>query len=167
MPELMVVIALIGVLSAIAAPNLLRGLPEKRLRAAARTLYADMQRARMSAVRMNRKIPVRFVGGAGEQYYYFDVNNDKKFSSGEFKRDLKEFGDIDYGCGGTSKNWNKDDIRPSGLPADPRVTFNIRGTCDSRSIYLKQDGAVCYAVTTTDYGYIKIRKFDGASWDEQ
>ncbi|MCW5206950.1 GspH/FimT family pseudopilin, partial [Desulfobulbus sp. F5] len=87
--ELMVVIALIGILSAIAAPNFLRSLPQKRLKAAARTLYADMQRARMSAVRRNSKVPVRFVGGADEQYYFFDTNNDKNFSAGEFKRNLK------------------------------------------------------------------------------
>ncbi|MCW5199375.1 prepilin-type N-terminal cleavage/methylation domain-containing protein, partial [Desulfobulbus sp. F1] len=75
--ELMVVIALIGMLSAIALPSLLGSLSEKRLKNAARNLYSDMQRARLQAVKKNKKLFVRFSDGAGNKndFYYFDENN--------------------------------------------------------------------------------------------
>jgi len=166
--ELMVVIAIIGTLSAVAAPSFLRSLPEKRLKAAARNLYADMQRARLLAVKKNKAIRVRFVGDTEKQYYYFDENNDSLATEGEFKRLLEEYGDVRYGCSSTTKNWNSDPIPVSGLPSDSRTTFSKTGTCNPISIYLQKNGtAVCYALTTTKYGNIKIRRFNGKKWDKK
>jgi len=165
--ELMVVIALIGVLSAIAVPNLLRSLPEKRLKAAARNLYADMQRARLLAVKKNKKIPVRFVGEEERQYYYFDENNDGSFTTGEFRVYLKGQGNIQYGCLGTNKKWDYKKINESGLPDNPYITFSQEGTCNSASIYLHNGRDSCYAVTTTNYGYVNIRTFNGKKWDKK
>ena len=165
--ELMVVIAIAGVLSAIAVPNLLRSLPEKRLKAAARNLYADMQRARLLAVKKNKKIPVRFVGEEERQYYYFDENNDKKYSAGEFRIYLKEQGDIQYGCLGTKKRWDYEEINESGLPDKPYITFSQKGTCNPASIFLHNGHNSCYAVTTTNYGYVNTRTFNGKKWDKK
>ncbi len=163
----MVVVALIGVLSAIAVPNLLRSLPEKRLKAAARTLYADLQQARLLAVKENRSVRVRFQAEADADYYYFDNDDSKDWNADEPRRAVSDQGEVRYGCGGTKKNWNGDEIPLSGLPKSPRVTFSNVGTCDSRSIYLRtSSGKVCYAVTTTDYGMIKIRRFNGGAWDK-
>ncbi len=165
--ELLVVIAVIGVLSAVSLPSLLRSLPEKHLKAAARILYADLQRARLLAVKENRSARVRFQAEAVADYYYFDDNNSKDWNAGESRRNVSEQGDVRYGCGSAKKNWNGDEIPFSGLPQDQRVTFSSVGTCDSRSMYLhSRSGKVCYAVTTTDYGMVKIRRFNGVSWDK-
>lgn len=165
--ELLVVIALIGVLSAISLPTLLRSLPEKHLKAAARILYADLQQARLLAVKENRSVRVRFQAEEGADYYYFDNNNSKDWNADEPRRTVSSQGEIRYGCDSAKKNWNGDDIPLSGLPKDPRVTFSSVGTCDSRSMYLRsRSSKVCYAVTTTDYGMIKIRRFNGVSWDK-
>ncbi len=166
--ELMVVIAIIGALSAVAVPSFLRSLPEKRLKAAARNLYADMQRARLLAVKYNKRIRVRFIGNTSEQHYFFDENNDAVLTEGEFRRYLKEYGSVRYGCSSASIDWNSNSIPVSGLPSDPRTTFSKTGTCDARSIYLQENGTkVCYAVTTTKYGNIKIRRFNGKNWDKK
>jgi hypothetical protein len=130
-------------------------------------LYADMQRARMRAVKENEKVILRFFRTNSEEYYYFDANDNKQWDLGEFRRDITEHAGIFYGCKGTTKNWNRSDIRESGLPQYQFVTFSPIGTANPISVYLysmnKQN--ICYAVTTTNYGNIKIRRFNGTSWE--
>lgn len=52
--ELMVVISIIGILSAVAIADVLAGLPEYRVKQAVRALISDIQSARMKAVTENR-----------------------------------------------------------------------------------------------------------------
>ncbi len=174
--ELMVVIALIGILSAIALPSFLRGLPEKRLKNAARNLYADMQRARMLAVQQNRSIPVRF--NLSGNFYYFDESNKtdpgyEKWDNDEFRRDLSEAGAVSFGFGKATKNWDNDPLPTSPAPdetASPlndRITFGSTGTASSRSVFLQNENKnVCYAITVTNYGFVNIRMFNGTVWDK-
>ncbi len=163
MPELMVVIALIGILSVVAAPNLLRGLPEKRLKAAARTLYADMQRARMLSVRSNKKVPVKFITFVRPGYYYFDLNDNKKWDAGEFRRELAEYAGVDYGRGRVAKRWDGESFTELAT----NITFGVTGTANQGTTYLdSQNHDVCYTVTTTSYGSVKIRRFNGSTWDK-
>jgi type IV fimbrial biogenesis protein FimT len=162
--ELMVVIAIIGTLSAVAVPSFLRSLPEKRLKAAARNLYADMQRARLLAVKKNKKVRVMFVTAVSPGYYYFDLNDNKKWDAGEFRRNLSEYSGVDYGSGKAVKKWDGKTF--SALATN--ISFMAKGTANSGTTYLHdQNKDVCYAVTTTDYGNIKIRRFNGVSWDKK
>jgi len=149
--ELMVVIALIGVLSAIAIPGFLKTLPEKRLKNATRNLYADLQRARLLAVNQNGNIVVSFNTSSGS--YSYDVNN----------VNLSDYGAITYGCSATPTNWNGSAIPPSGVTGN--ITFTKTGSSSSQSIYLQTQNNqnICYAVTTTSFGAVKIRRFSG-SW---
>ncbi|MCI5178213.1 MAG: prepilin-type N-terminal cleavage/methylation domain-containing protein [Candidatus Electrothrix sp. AW3_4] len=165
--ELMVVIALIGILSAMSLPSLLKGLPEKRLKAAARNVYADLQKARLLAVKKNKKITVRF--NESDRYYYFDEDEDgttgfKEWNPDEMRRDLADYGQVIYGKGGAVKNWNNDLI--NNVVPYQDLAFNPVGTTKNRSVYLQDPGHdVCYAITTTIYGAVKIRRFNGVSWD--
>jgi len=160
--ELMVVVALISMLSAIALPSLLRGLPEKRLKAAARNLYADMQRARLLAVKKGKKVPVKFITSISPGYYYFDENDNKKWDTGEYRRDLLDYGGIDYGRGKVTKRWDNETFTALAT----NITFGATGTANQGTTYFdNQNHDVCYAVTTTVYGMVKIRRFNGSSWD--
>ncbi|MCW5213700.1 GspH/FimT family pseudopilin [Desulfobulbus sp. TB] len=166
--ELMVVIALIGILSAISLPSILRGLPEKRLKAAARNVYADLQKARQLAVKKNKKITVRF--NESDRYYYFDEDKKgtagyKKWNFGEIKKDLADYSGVIYGKGGAVKNWNNSLIKHIVPYQD--ISFKITGTATPASIYLQfqNKDTITYAVTTTNYGTVKVRKFNGASWE--
>lgn len=58
--ELMVVIAVIGIMAAIAVPNFLNWLPNMRLKAAARDLYSDIQRIKGEAVKRNTCVSLLF-----------------------------------------------------------------------------------------------------------
>ena len=58
--EVIIVVAIIGILAAIAIPNFLSWLPNMRLKAAARDLHSDMQRAKMEAVKRNTNVVILF-----------------------------------------------------------------------------------------------------------
>ena len=58
--ELMVVIAIIGIAAAIAVPNILSWLPNIRLKAAARDLYSNIQKAKVVAVKRNECVSITF-----------------------------------------------------------------------------------------------------------
>lgn len=58
--ELMVVIALVGILSAIGIPAFLSRLPDMRLRAETRGLYSDLQKVKLEAVKINSCVCVDF-----------------------------------------------------------------------------------------------------------
>ncbi len=166
--ELMVVVALIGILSAVALPSLLRSLPEQSMKNAARNLYADMQRARMLAVKENKDVHVRFnadENNAANNFYYFDTDDNKSYTAGEFRRNLSEDGDVSFGKGSATKNWNKDDINVTIY----NITFSPTGSANQQgSTYIQNKNKdVCYAITTTRHGTVKIRRFDGSDWDQK
>lgn len=58
--ELMVVVALIGILGGIAVPNILASLPAFRLHSAARQVMTDINYARGRAASLNREYRIRF-----------------------------------------------------------------------------------------------------------
>lgn len=62
--ELMIVIAIMGIVSAIAAPNFMNYMAERRLNGAARMVMSDLMAARQKAVTQNNEFKV-----------FFDVNN--------------------------------------------------------------------------------------------
>jgi prepilin-type N-terminal cleavage/methylation domain-containing protein len=66
--ELMLVVAILGVISAIAIPSVLNTSRQIRLSSAARQVERELQGARMKAVRSNRAIRVHFNCPAAGQY---------------------------------------------------------------------------------------------------
>ncbi|MDU9048036.1 MAG: prepilin-type N-terminal cleavage/methylation domain-containing protein [Candidatus Electrothrix sp. Rat3] len=166
--ELMLVIALLGVLSAISIPVFVRSLPEYRLKNATRNLYADLQKARLLAVKKNMKMVVRFHEAEG--FYYID--EDKKGAAGykewnpdEMRGDLADYGGVIYGWGSAVKNWNNKLIKHA-VPYND-ISFKVTGTATPASIYLQyqSENVITYAVTTTNYGTVKVRRFSGSSWE--
>ena len=166
--ELLLVIALLGVLSVMAIPAFLRSLPEYRLKNAARNLYADLQKARLLAVKENRKVTVRFHEAGG--YYYIDNDENgtvgyKKWNPDEMRTNLADYGGVTYGKSGAVKNWNNDLI--SRVVPYQDISFKITGTATPASVYLQyqNENGIVYAVTTTNYGTVKVRRFSGLSWE--
>jgi type IV fimbrial biogenesis protein FimT len=165
--ELMVVIAMTGILSAIALPGILRALPEQRVKNAARNLYADMQRVRLLAVKENKKMYVRFSGSdtadAADDFYYCVNDTNKGPEDAVFRRNLSEDGDVSFGKGKAVKDWNKKTINNITW----NVSFNATGTAGAgRALLQNQNKDVCYAITASPYGAVKIRRFNGTKWDE-
>jgi len=58
--ELLMVIAIIGIISAVAIPNFMSALPRRRLNQAVQELHNDLQRARLAAVKDRENCAVTF-----------------------------------------------------------------------------------------------------------
>lgn len=174
--ELMTVIAIIGILSAIALPNFLGSLPEKRLRNATRNLYADLQKARLLAVKENRSVRVGFVTDDGDNpyngngnpvtSYYFEEDDEDSDEyrirdTDEFMKRLEDYGAVTYGC-----DADTDDTRNVTF-GNYDVTFSSTGTAKLGMVYLqsRNDQTVCYSLAVSRFGNIKIRRFT-TEWGE-
>jgi type II secretion system protein H len=70
--ELLIVVAIIGILSAIASPSFQTYMGKSRLNGAARMVMSDLMAARMKAIKVNRDVRVDFSTSGGGQYT-FDV----------------------------------------------------------------------------------------------
>jgi len=58
--EMMIVVAVMGILAGIAAPNFQTYMAQRRLNGAARQVMTDLMEARMKAVSLNQKVKVSF-----------------------------------------------------------------------------------------------------------
>lgn len=177
--ELMVVIALVGLLSAIGLPSLLRSLPEKRLKNAARSLYADLQKARLQAVKENAMAFMQFTPADGSYVLYVDEDGDKSLDITVdrlvMQVGLNDYGAVQYGCNATTlNNWRQspaavgvpDTTIPTSGVTD-NITFTNLGVANTEDIYLQDDNVqeVCYAVTVSMLGSVKILRYNGSSWE--
>lgn len=68
--EVMIVVAIIGILAAIAMPVLLNSLPNMRLRSAARDIYSVMMQAKIEAMRRGQNVTLLF-NSPGDSYIMF------------------------------------------------------------------------------------------------
>ena len=68
--EVIVVVAIIGILAAVAVPALLNSLPNMRLRGAARDIYSTMMQAKVEAMRRGENVTLLFVS-PGNTYTLF------------------------------------------------------------------------------------------------
>lgn len=190
--ELMVVIAIIGILSMIALPAFLRSLPEKRLKNATRNLYADLQRARLQAVKENRLILVGFItddednpyNGNGNPInaYYFEGDDDIPANTPDSNEEgnasdaSDEYEVWDHASGEEFGKELKDygavtygcdaDGKPNVTFGGYDITFKSTGTATSGTVYLQSgnDQTVCYKVVVSDFGNIRISRFKGG-WE--
>jgi len=156
--ELMIVIAMISILSAIAVPRFNAWLPVYRLKSAARDLQGNMQKARSQAIKENSPIQIRFDSTNSPGFYYFDTIDDDTFTAGEFRVNLSSYNSgVDYGTGNASSTWSG-----GACTQATAITFGTRGLSNPASVYLQNDvGAVCYAITTSIAGTAKARRYNG------
>ncbi len=75
--EVMVVLSIIAIISAISIPNMIGWREKKKLYGAANNLAADLQLARISAIRQSESVAVIFNAGSVSSYSMFiDKNGD-------------------------------------------------------------------------------------------
>ncbi|WP_303720270.1 GspH/FimT family pseudopilin [Malonomonas rubra] len=85
--ELIIVVALIGIMVAVAIPSINTWMPNYRLKGAARDLYSAMMKAKSEAIKRNVNCAITFnqsVGGVTQAYVvYVDGNQNCEFDAGE------------------------------------------------------------------------------------
>lgn len=186
--ELIIAIAIIGILAAIAIPSFAKWRPNVSLKVASRDLYTNMQKAKMGAVKTNREWAIIFDTPNNRYFLCSDSGDDGVWSNppvsvtvdpvdGEtIERTISLSGygyEIGYGHGNADKQANTagdpfplapdDDV--SYVTPDNVVTFNSRGTGAGGYVYLDhQDTTITYAVGTTSSGSIRLKKWFGADW---
>ena len=129
--ELMIVVAIMGILSAIAAPNFIHYMAERRLNGAARMVMSDLMAARQKAVTQNIDVNVVFTS----DHRTYTITGDAT------ARDIqRDYYDVTLEASGT----------PSGNP-----TFKPRGTADTGT-----DIEIVVTVTSSNLGvskkYVKV-----------
>jgi type IV fimbrial biogenesis protein FimT len=82
LPELMIVVVIIGIVLSIAAPYYIDYLAEQRLKGAARMVMSDLMAARQKAVTTNQKVKVSF-GGTHVYGIWNDADNNGTVADNE------------------------------------------------------------------------------------
>lgn len=165
--ELMIAIVIIAILTAIAVPNIISWLPNYRLKAAARDLVSNFQKAKITAIKTNRNCAIVFnqaVGGISYDYVVFvDADNDLEYDPGENVitlvrwRDYKgvSFDTAEGGGDGLTFAANDDGLpsiafRSNGLPT------NNTGGFGAGTVFLKNTNNRTISLVVSLAGNIRI-----------
>ena len=185
--ELIVVIAIVGVLISIAIPSFSRWLPGYRLRSAAKELYTNFQLIKLAAVKQNATCAVVFDTGVSPGRYFLCTNPGANGSwdgpaamggddSAIRTVELSNYGSgVNFGAGSASN-----DIPGGGAaPADP-VTFAapthialfsasataLNPGVSGSYVYLSNSRGSSYGVGTPSIaGAIILRRWSGSAWN--
>lgn len=144
--ELILVLFLLGMLSAVAYPGLLGWMANYRLGAAASDLRANMQLARLTAIRTGSPCKIDFK--QSPDHYRIDCLNKAAYLA-------------DYGSGVT---FERPPDQPGNAVPTTEITFTSRGTCSTGSAYLTHEKrSRYYRVWTWSTGVIRKRVVGGHS----
>jgi len=171
MVELMIVIAVIAILTAIAVPNIINSLPNYRLKAAARDLYSNMQQAKMKAIKENKDWAIVFDSANNRYYICSDKGADNSWSAtGDNSITttinlLNYKNGIGYGHGSATSavgsSFESDNITYNSNV----VVFNPRGSSNAGYVYIDhQTHTATFAVGTVSSGAIRLLKWRGNKW---
>lgn len=167
--EVIVVVAVIGIIASIAIPNYFSWLPNMRLKGAARDLFSNMQRIKMEAIKTNR-----------DHAIVFDTANNKYLLCSNFAAgaclSVKEIINLNgYGSGvgyghGNVPEGNSATTVPGNFPADnvsytgKAVVFSPQGTSTAGYVYMQNQDNTAYAVGTPISGAVFLRRWMGGKW---
>jgi prepilin-type N-terminal cleavage/methylation domain-containing protein len=171
--ELIIVIVVIGIMTAIAVPDFLSWLPQYRLKSAARDLYSYLRRAKIGAIKSNKKWAIVFNADAGTYEVCSGKGPDNSW--GGTNEVVKKVILSDYGSGVTFGRGSA--VDPIGgtfgndfiTYSSPKnvVVVNSRGTGNSGYVYLTNASNIsCYGVGTRSSGVVILRRWIGADAPE-
>jgi type IV fimbrial biogenesis protein FimT len=153
--ELMVAVAVIGIMGLIAVPTLVTALPTYRLKSSAKDLCSNMRKARSLAVKQNRSVSIEFRTGSNT----YIINNTEQVALPN---------EISFGYGTATVAAGDGATLPSdGISfADNKVTFTTQGLISGASgyIYLQNTKGQAYAVGARTSGSIIMRQWINTTW---
>lgn len=148
--EVMIVVAIIGILAAVATPGIMATIPRYRLRAEARELLINFKKAKMEAVKRNRNVVLAFtpaVGALGGSYRVFvdtDSNNsyavppDIQLVNQSMRTNVQL----------VSTTFNPAGYNPRGLPL---------GAANQNVVLATTDGSRSYTLTMSLAGNVRLQ----------
>jgi type II secretion system protein H len=142
--ELMIVVAIIMIASAIAAPYYVDYMADQRLKGAARMVMSDLMAARQKAVSMNQKVKVSFVSNHSYGMWN-DADNDGTVANNEgdnLAMDIyPNYHDV------TFSDWANPVFQPRGTSSAATVTLTSSRTGGSKYVKVAITGRVKTADT--------------------
>ncbi|MFC1868887.1 GspH/FimT family pseudopilin [Thermodesulfobacteriota bacterium] len=147
--EIIVTVAILGILAAVAIPGFAAWLPNYRLKSAAQDIFANLQLAKMQAIKTNSNSTISFDVGNKS---YTNANGVVVVFSEAYKRH------VFYGKpgGGDSVEYSDDDI-----------SFTPRGMTDENEkwVYLTNNkNDRYYRIGTLMTGVVRLQRWDGSTW---
>ena len=141
--ELLMVICVLTLISAIATPSLMNWRSSAKLRGAASNLKGDMELARLKAIQVNDRVAIHFTTNG------YRVFKDDGLTSGEYDPGEEIYGDRTLPAG------VKIDLAQTNFD-DESARFFGRGTARSGSAFLVNDRGTEKKITVTGLGRITI-----------
>jgi prepilin-type N-terminal cleavage/methylation domain-containing protein len=161
--ELMMVVAIIGIMAAVSVFCALDVLPRYQLHAAARVFSGNLRLARKTAIKSKQNI--RIVFDQTSNVYHVDGRTIP------YRGTLGSHygGGVRFGFGMATKSAAASSSR---LPASPvtfqgnprKVTFNQRGLSNAGTAYFTNCRGDCCAVVVSTSGRIRMRTWNGKKW---
>jgi prepilin-type N-terminal cleavage/methylation domain-containing protein len=127
--ELLIAIAIIGIIATIAVPNVLGEMPRFRLNGATQQIVGDLMAARMKAVRQNKSIKVSFINS--NQYKICDSSGANCENTINIQDNFKDV-TVDIG--------NDPTFSPRGTSSNK--TINIKNSYGNKTITVAITGRV-------------------------
>ena len=175
--ELMIAIAIFGIITAIAVPGFLRWLPDYYLKSAARDLFSNMQLARVGAIKNSTDWAIVF-DTANDRYLlcsdrgadgsWSGIGDNTIVKTVNLTGDLSSYktGDIDFGHGDatTTATVSGGSFPDDGETFNTFATFNARGMGNSGYVYMDNKNGKAYAVGKLSSGSIRCVRWVGSEW---
>ena len=138
--ELMIVIAVIAIISAIAAPNFTTYMAQRRLSGAARMVMSDLMAARQKAVSMNQKVKVSFVSNHSYEIWN-DANNNGTVADNEGEDVVRDIHPDYYDV--TLSSGTSPEFMPNGtVVAATNGTVTLSNATESKQVITSSAGRV-------------------------
>lgn len=172
--ELIVAVAVIGILTAIAVPNYLDWLPEQGLKKLARDIYGDMQFAKMNAIKQHKEWCIIYDPTTKKYHVCSERGDDDSWTAIDDNVIVKTYtfrslSGLKYGKGDATKNATS--AGGTNFPADfvsfnsNHATFNEIGFGLAGYVYVENSKDSAYAIGKESTGFIKIKKWTGSAWE--
>ena len=164
MAELMIVIVIIAILSAIAVPSIINWLPNYRLKSATRDLFSNFQKAKMEAIKRNVTIVLDFVPANNKYEMFVDDGAGVSGNANNFTRDSGETllgtfvmpNDVTLNSASFSGSTQKAGFNSRGLPANSRIG----------NVIFQNNNSRYYKTSLSSAGNIKLEmSSDGTNWN--
>lgn len=171
--EVIIVIAIIGILSAVAIPNFLSWLPNMRLREATRELHSLIQQVRTEAIRSNQARAIVFQAANNRYSICSSSGADTDWSTLGDNTNVQTYDFTQYGNGiryGSGNIVGNNSVTEEAIPADNVsynnniLVFNPGGTGSGGYVYLQNKNNTVFAVGTQTSGRVLLRKWVSGSW---
>ena len=183
--ELLIVIAMIGLVITIGAPSFSGFVRENRLKYSARSVAVALQTARLKAISANRRCFVDFAPGSltpADSFYtvWLDQDGDLAFDNGEDDSTYLSPPDtkggfsgyklppgVSFGASGVGTGPEGLSIPGDGIDfgGNNKVGFTSRGLATIGAVFIKGESGSNYAVTVSGLGAVRTWRWSGSQWE--